>query len=247
MPALACMPLSERQFNWVMRSVDPDQSGDLSRYELTLLLLGSERSLHEKKKRHQNQLRSQAAAALARQAALSEGMTVDEKIADYRRIFQQADTDRSGEISWSELQVVLERVTGTEHSETDVKEMIHAIDEDGSGDIDFGEFLLLMGESLHDKELAIAAVNESSKRNRALWQKAHEHAKGEVRRSKADLTVNAGGAIDVEAGGEKGTDAEEGVPDAGGAADPTDVLVESGQEPGTVPAREVNESTPAGP
>ena len=192
-PALACMPLSERQFNWVMCSVDPDQSGDLTRYELTLLLLGSERSLHEQKKQHQSQLRSQAAAALARQAALSEGMTVDEKIADYRRIFHQADTDRSGEISWSELQVVLERVTGTEHSETEVKEMIHAIDEDGSGDIDFGEFLLLMAESLQDKELAVAAAHESSKRDRTqtLWQQALAHAEGEVQRSKADLLGNS--------------------------------------------------------
>ncbi len=204
--ATACKQLTERQFNWVMRSVDADQSGDLSRYELTLLLLGSERSLHDKKKQHQSQLRSRAGAALARQAALSEGMATEEKIADYRRIFHQADTDKSGEISWSEMQVVLERVTGIQHSEKEVKEMIQAIDEDGSGDIDFGEFLLLMADSLQDKELAAAAAaaaaSEGSTRDRTktLWKTARDYAEDTI--LAVDSRTRTGNAVDtdVEAG-----------------------------------------------
>lgn len=203
MSGAACKRLSEREFNWVMRSVDPDQSGDLSRYELTLLVLGTERSLHDQKKQHQRQLRNQAGAALARQASHSKGMSVDERVVDYRRIFHQADADKSGEVSASELQVVLQRVTGTQHSEQEVKEMIQAIDEDGSGDIDFGEFLMLMAESLNDRELANAAATECSKLNRTrqLWKKALDHVDGQIQhRSVQAEAPNAADVTDLEAG-----------------------------------------------
>lgn len=232
--ATACKPLTQRQFNWVMRSVDPDQSGDLSRYELTVLLLGSERSLGEKKKQHQRQLRSHAGAALARQAAISEGMAIDEKIADYRRIFHQADTDKSGEISWLEMQVVLERVTSIKHSEKEVKEMIAAIDEDGSGDVDFSEFLLLMAESLQDKELAAAAAVEASSRNHthALWKIARTYAEDAIE----DLRKKKGQAADTNVAADQGPDT---------VADAADV--ETGQVLDTKPARNIEEGAPVCP
>lgn len=130
--AKACRALTEREFVWVIRSVDPDQSGVLDRHELTLLLLGSESCLDDKKKKHQQQLRMQCAAALTRQAEHKEGMAVEEKVADYRRIFHLYDTDKSGEISWTELQAVLTTVTGHVPAESEVKDMIATVDEDGS-------------------------------------------------------------------------------------------------------------------
>eukprot|EP00944_MAST-04C_sp_MAST-4C-sp1_P000236 g236.t1 len=68
--------------------------------------------------------------------------TDDEREA-YKEAFSMFDADGSGTISTDELGAVFKKL-GNEVSSKELKEMILEVDEDGSGEIDFGEFLTMM-------------------------------------------------------------------------------------------------------
>ena len=55
------------------------------------------------------------------------------------------DKDKSGQISIRELGRVFQSM-GMKMSKQEILEMVREVDEDGSGDIDFGEFLELMAK-----------------------------------------------------------------------------------------------------
>ena len=59
------------------------------------------------------------------------------------------DKDGGGTISAPELRQCL-RSIGQNFTENEVKKMINEIDQDGNGEIDFDEFLLLMAQTMND-------------------------------------------------------------------------------------------------
>ena len=67
----------------------------------------------------------------------------EEKITEFRAAFELFDKDRDGAITTKELGTVM-RNLGQNPSEEELKQMIREVDLDGSGTIDFKEFLCLM-------------------------------------------------------------------------------------------------------
>lgn len=67
----------------------------------------------------------------------------DEEKEEYREAFNLFDKDSGGTVSTKELKQVFEAL-GQHPSEEDVRAMISEVDKDGSGEIDFDEFLQLM-------------------------------------------------------------------------------------------------------
>lgn len=67
----------------------------------------------------------------------------EEEVQEYKEAFQLFDKDGGGTISIKELKQVFDAL-GQHPSEEEVQNMISEVDEDGSGEIDFEEFLKLM-------------------------------------------------------------------------------------------------------
>lgn len=61
------------------------------------------------------------------------------------------DDDHSGQIDSNELQNVLRKL-GLNPTEEELQEMIHDIDKDNDGTIDYSEFLRLMSNKLKDAQ-----------------------------------------------------------------------------------------------
>ena len=71
----------------------------------------------------------------------------EEQIAEIRHTFLLFDRDGSGTISTVELGQVMKSL-GQDVDEHELKEMIAEVDADGSGEIDFSEFLIMMTNKL---------------------------------------------------------------------------------------------------
>jgi len=67
----------------------------------------------------------------------------EEDLKRFRKLFEQCDRDGSNSISTSEIAVVLDRL-GHKVSMTSVTEAVKSVDTDGSGDVDWDEFVYLM-------------------------------------------------------------------------------------------------------
>ncbi len=75
----------------------------------------------------------------------------EEKIAEFRCAFDLFDKDQDGMITTKELGTVM-RNLGQNPSEEDLQDMIKEVDLDGSGCIDFNEFLELMSNKMKDQD-----------------------------------------------------------------------------------------------
>ncbi|KAM5135914.1 troponin C, skeletal muscle [Mantella aurantiaca] len=67
----------------------------------------------------------------------------EEMIAEFKAAFDMFDTDGGGDISTKELGTVM-RMLGQTPSKEELDAIIEEVDEDGSGTIDFEEFLVMM-------------------------------------------------------------------------------------------------------
>uniref|UniRef100_A0A669DNX7 Troponin C, skeletal muscle n=1 Tax=Oreochromis niloticus TaxID=8128 RepID=A0A669DNX7_ORENI len=67
----------------------------------------------------------------------------EEMIAEFKAAFDMFDTDGGGDISTKELGTVM-RMLGQNPSREELDAIIEEVDEDGSGTIDFEEFLVMM-------------------------------------------------------------------------------------------------------
>jgi calmodulin len=76
----------------------------------------------------------------------------NEQIAEYKEAFSLFDKDGKGEISTKELITVL-RALGNNPNPEELETMILEVDADGSGTIDFGEFLEMMGRKLNQIDI----------------------------------------------------------------------------------------------
>lgn len=75
----------------------------------------------------------------------------DQKIAECREVFDLFDKDKDGSISTAELDEIL-RALGANPTPSEIQEMINEVDTDGSGKIEFQEFLDLFSKKLKEPD-----------------------------------------------------------------------------------------------
>lgn len=75
-----------------------------------------------------------------------------EKIQIYKEAFKSFDKNGDGTISTKELGMVM-RTLGQNPSEAELADLIAEIDQDGNGEIDFDEFLILMSKKMKDSDI----------------------------------------------------------------------------------------------
>lgn len=76
----------------------------------------------------------------------------DEQIDEFKQAFYSFDEDGEGTIGRSELGDLLEAL-GENLTANEVDEMLAEVDEDGSGQVDFDEFLSMMQKKMSDDQL----------------------------------------------------------------------------------------------
>merc|ERR1740129_328219 len=86
---------------------------------------------------------TQRAAASLQEAKRRHANLPEEDLKEFREIFDLVDTDRSGTIGTEELGRLMDTL-GVRTTPEELKLMVSEIDEDGSGEIDFDEFVLVM-------------------------------------------------------------------------------------------------------
>ncbi|XP_063283000.1 calmodulin-alpha-like [Pelobates fuscus] len=74
-----------------------------------------------------------------------------EQIEEFKKAFSLYDKDGDGAITTKELGTVM-RSLGQNPSEAELQDMLREIDHDGSGTIDFPEFLTLMARKMKDTD-----------------------------------------------------------------------------------------------
>eukprot|EP00397_Hematodinium_sp_SG-2012_P058982 GEMP01075132.1.p1 GENE.GEMP01075132.1~~GEMP01075132.1.p1 ORF type:complete len:183 (-),score=55.08 GEMP01075132.1:475-1023(-) len=77
----------------------------------------------------------------------------DRDLAEFREIFNLVDTDGSGVIDAAELGQLVESV-GMRMSKDELQKMVEDLDKDGSGEIDFDEFVSTMSKGVNPKHSA---------------------------------------------------------------------------------------------
>ncbi|KAF1898302.1 hypothetical protein Lal_00033068 [Lupinus albus] len=75
----------------------------------------------------------------------------DEQISEFKKAFSFYDKDGDGYITTKELGTVM-RSLGQNPTEAELKDIINEVDADGSGTIDFPEFLNLMAKKMKDTD-----------------------------------------------------------------------------------------------
>ncbi|KAL7449702.1 hypothetical protein ACHAWC_001738 [Mediolabrus comicus] len=79
-----------------------------------------------------------------------------EEVEDLKEAFNMFDVDGGGSISQDELKGVMKKL-GSNPTDDDIQQMIKSVDDNGDGEIDFDEFLILMSTKKKnedpDKEL----------------------------------------------------------------------------------------------
>jgi calmodulin len=91
---------------------------------------------------------------IARQSFLPQQMAdnlTEQQIAEFKEAFSLFDKDGDGSITTKELGTVM-RSLGQAPTEAELQEMIHEKDTDGSGTIDFPEFLTMMARKMQDND-----------------------------------------------------------------------------------------------
>merc|ERR1712110_295278 len=81
----------------------------------------------------------------------AKGGLTEEQIEEIREAFNLFDADSSGAIDIRELKAAM-RALGFEVKKEELKKMIADIDNDGNGDIEFGEFLEMMTGKMGEKD-----------------------------------------------------------------------------------------------
>merc|ERR1711865_79189 len=83
------------------------------------------------------------------QAIMGDEQLTEEQIAEFKEAFSLFDKDGDGTITTKELGTVM-RSLGQNPTEAELQDMINEVDADGSGTIDFPEFLNLMARKMKE-------------------------------------------------------------------------------------------------
>jgi len=75
----------------------------------------------------------------------------EEQISEFREAFELFDKDGDGTITTKELATVM-RSLGQNPTEAELQDMINEVDIDGSGSIEFNEFLTMMSKKIKENE-----------------------------------------------------------------------------------------------
>ncbi|XP_012282631.1 neo-calmodulin isoform X1 [Orussus abietinus] len=81
-----------------------------------------------------------------RQISSEYGLTEDQ-VAEFKEAFMLFDKDEDGTITMAELGVVM-RSLGQRPTETELRDMVKEVDQDGNGTIEFNEFLQMMSKKM---------------------------------------------------------------------------------------------------
>ncbi|KAG5329287.1 CALMB protein, partial [Acromyrmex charruanus] len=83
-----------------------------------------------------------------RQLSNSKSMVTNNSvISEFKEAFMLFDKDEDGTITMAELGVVM-RSLGQRPSETELRDMVNEVDQDGNGTIEFNEFLQMMSKKM---------------------------------------------------------------------------------------------------
>ncbi|XP_076634356.1 calmodulin-alpha isoform X5 [Colletes latitarsis] len=82
----------------------------------------------------------------SRQISSEYGLTEDQ-VAEFKEAFMLFDKDEDGTITMAELGVVM-RSLGQRPSETELRDMVNEVDQNGNGTIEFNEFLQMMSKKM---------------------------------------------------------------------------------------------------
>ena len=99
----------------------------------------------------------------------------DTQRSELKAAFDSFDTDNSGSMSTSELGVLMRRM-GYEPSDDELKKLLAEVDADGSGEIDFDEFVVLIKKVAQKKEEDSDDDDESEEEDTAGMWEAEESA-----------------------------------------------------------------------
>lgn len=75
----------------------------------------------------------------------------EDQVAEFKEAFMLFDKDEDGTITISELGVVM-RSLGQRPTETELRDMVNEVDQDGNGTIEFNEFLQMMSKKLKEAD-----------------------------------------------------------------------------------------------
>lgn len=78
---------------------------------------------------------------------LSEYGLTEDQVAEFKEAFMLFDQDEDGTITMAELGVVM-RSLGQRPTETELRDMVNEVDQDGNGTIEFNEFLQMMSKKM---------------------------------------------------------------------------------------------------
>ncbi|KAK7863906.1 hypothetical protein R5R35_014476 [Gryllus longicercus] len=78
---------------------------------------------------------------------LSEYGLTEDQVAEFKEAFMLFDKDEDGTITMAELGVVM-RSLGQRPTETELRDMVNEVDQDGNGTIEFNEFLQMMSKKM---------------------------------------------------------------------------------------------------
>ncbi|XP_024867035.1 calmodulin-alpha isoform X1 [Temnothorax americanus] len=82
---------------------------------------------------------------------LSEYGLTEDQVAEFKEAFMLFDKDEDGTITMAELGVVM-RSLGQRPSETELRDMVNEVDQDGNGTIEFNEFLQMMSKKMKNAD-----------------------------------------------------------------------------------------------
>ncbi|GJQ83704.1 hypothetical protein Trydic_g592 [Trypoxylus dichotomus] len=75
----------------------------------------------------------------------------EDQVAEFKEAFMLFDKDEDGTITMAELGVVM-RSLGQRPTETELRDMVNEVDQDGNGTIEFNEFLQMMSKKMKDAD-----------------------------------------------------------------------------------------------
>ena len=99
--------------------------------------------------------------AVAAAASAGPKKLTEEQVGQITQAFELFDTDGSGTIETQELKIAM-RALGFEPKQEEIDKMVRDVDDDGSGSVDFPEFLDMMAHKILNRD-PIEEINKAFK------------------------------------------------------------------------------------